>query len=54
MRYKFNKFSKTGARELDSFYHMAIKLLKKSQFWRAKVKVLPSFLKRRFTKSEIR
>ena len=28
LRNKFNKFNNTGARMLDSFYHMTLKLLK--------------------------
>ena len=31
---KFNKFINTGARMLDSLYHMILKILKKSHFWR--------------------
>ena len=31
-RNEFNKFNNTGARILDSFYHMTIKLIKKHIF----------------------
>ena len=31
-RNKFNKFNKTGARMLDSFYHITLKLLKNHIF----------------------
>ena len=37
----FNKFNNTGARMLDSIYHLRSKLL---AFWREKVKMLPSFI----------
>ena len=30
--YKFNKFNNTGARMLDSIYHMALKLIKNHIF----------------------
>ena len=47
-----NKFNNTGARMLDSLYHMALKLLK-MHFWRENIKMLPSFTQplRYFTKS---
>ena len=32
-RNKFNKFNNTGARMLDSIYHMTLKLLSKPYFW---------------------
>ena len=35
----FNKFNNTGARMLDSIYHMTLKL----HFWSGNVKILPSF-----------
>ena len=38
----FNKFNNTGARMLDSIYHMKIKLLKNLFIWHDKVKMLPS------------
>ena len=38
---KFNKFNNTGARMLDSIYHMTLKLLK-PHFWHENVKILPS------------
>ena len=31
-RYKFNKFNNTGARMLDSIYHMSLKILKNHIF----------------------
>ena len=37
----FNKFNITGARMLDSIYHMTLKL--KIAFLRENVKILPSF-----------
>ena len=37
---KFNKFNITGARILDSIYHMTLRLLLKSHFWRKKFKIL--------------
>ena len=44
---KFNKFNNTGARMLDSIYHLTLKLhfhsIYKSHFWLDNVKVLPSF-----------
>ena len=36
----FNKFNKTGARMLDSVYHITLKLLKMN-FWRENIKILP-------------
>ena len=30
--YEFNKFNNTGARMLDSIYHMTLKFIKKSHF----------------------
>ena len=41
-RNKFNKFNNTGARLLDSIYHMTLRLLKNQILWK-KVKILPSF-----------
>ena len=40
-RNKLNKFNDTGARMLDSIYHMTLKILKNCIFWREKVKILP-------------
>ena len=42
-RNEFNKFNNTGARMLDSNYHMTLKILKKSFFKREKVQTLLSF-----------
>ena len=41
-RIEFNKFNNTGARMLNSIYHMTLKLIK-MMFWRERVKILPSF-----------
>ena len=38
-RNKFNKFNSTGARMLDSIYHMTFKILKKSHFSRENVNI---------------
>ena len=43
-RNEFNKFNNTGARMLDSIYHMTLKL--KIAFLRENVKILPSFTQR--------
>ena len=43
-RNEFNKFNNTGARMLDSIYHMTLKL--KIAFLRENVKILPSFRQR--------
>ena len=40
---KFNKFNNTGARMLDSIYHMTLKLLKNCIFGIKNVKILSSF-----------
>ena len=37
---KFNKFTYTGVRKLDSIYHMALKITLKSHFWHENVKIL--------------
>ena len=42
-RNKFNKFNNTGARMLNSIYHMTIKLIKNCIFLRENVKSLSSF-----------
>ena len=42
---EFNKFNNTGARMLDSFYHMTLKLLK-THFLARKHRDLPSFTQR--------
>ena len=42
-RNEFNKSNNTGARMLDSIYHMALKLLKKLHFLRKNDKILPPF-----------
>ena len=36
-RNEFNKFNNTGARMLDSIYHMTLKIILKSYFWRENV-----------------
>ena len=38
---ELNKFNITGARMLDSIYHMPFKLYLKSYFWRENVGILP-------------
>ena len=43
-RNKFNKFNNTGARMLDSIYHMAKTL--KSHFWRKNVIILSLYTQR--------
>ena len=45
-RNKFNKFNNTGARMLDSIYHMTLKLLKSCIFGIKNVKILSSFTQR--------
>ena len=40
---EFNKFNNTGARTLDSIYHMSLKLFKNCSFGVNTVKNLPSF-----------
>ena len=42
---KFFKFNNTGARMLDSIYHMTLKLLKNCIFWHwdENIKILPIF-----------
>ena len=45
-RNEFNKFSNTGARMLDSIYHMTLKLIKKRNFWHENVKILSSLTQR--------
>ena len=42
-RNEFNKFNNTGARMLDSIYHMILKLIKNRIHWRENVKILLSF-----------
>ena len=42
---KFNKFNNTGARMLDSIYHMSLKFFKKCIFG-VKTKILPLFMQR--------
>ena len=42
-RNDINKFNNTGARMLDTIYHMTLELLKIS-FWCENVKLLPSFM----------
>ena len=42
-RYEFDKFNKTGARTLDSIYHMTLKLLKIANLAQ-KVNILPPFM----------
>ena len=44
-RNKFNKFNNTGARMLDSIYHMTLNDLKIT-FWCEKGEILPSFMQR--------
>ena len=44
-RNEFNKFNYTGARMLDTIYHMTSKLLKIA-FLALKGKILPSFMQR--------
>ena len=44
-RNEFDKFNNTGARTLDSVYHMTFNYLKIA-FWRENVKSLPSFARR--------
>ena len=39
-RSEFNKFNNTGARKLNSIYHMTFKLFLKTYFWRKNVSVL--------------
>ena len=39
----FNKFNNTGARQLDSIFHMTLKYLKNRIFGVKTVKILPSF-----------
>ena len=41
-RNEFNKFNNTGARMLDSIYHLTLNLKKKSHFWRENAKILRS------------
>ena len=45
-RNEFNKFNNTGARMLDSIYHMILKLIKNRIFWPENAKFLPSFKQR--------
>ena len=45
-RNEFNKFNNTGARMLDSIYHMTLKILKKSHFLCENVNIFPSFMQR--------
>ena len=39
----FNKFSNTGARMLDSLYHMTTRKTLKLHFWRENVSILSFF-----------
>ena len=41
---QLNKFNNTGARILDSFYHMTLELFGNPFFWREKVRVLPYYV----------
>ena len=45
-RNEFNKFTNTGARMLDSTYHMTLKLLKNFTIGFENVKILPSLTQR--------
>ena len=41
LRGAFDKFNNTGARMLDSIYHICMTVKMKSYFWHENVRVLP-------------
>ena len=41
---EFDKFNNTGARMLDSIYHMTLKLLTNGIFWHENIKILSLFM----------
>ena len=45
-RNEFNKFNNARARMLDSIYHMTLRILKRSHFWRKNAIIMSSCMQR--------